>query len=251
MTGRPGSTHVGQHGLRVDGALGSASPRDDAVGAVEAAAVLHLHVCPCPIDPSPAVRDPLDLDPGERRQGTVEGPRPGPSGAAAAVGRPSVGRARPEEPLHHGQEAVLLAVAQKVGGGIPACEAARSTATEQPVTRSVAPGLVRRARRTALRDLSSATAVTVQVLTRWRSAAAPSATTSIPRSRRSRSTASISAWFTLQPRFVIAARRITRPAASAVAIPAGPAAGAAVVPLTGSPQHRLRDMRKAMNPPPS
>ncbi len=64
-----------------------------------------------------------------------------------------------------------------------------------------------------------------------------------PRARRSRSTASISDWLTLQPRFVIAARRTGA---------GSPCADAAVV-RSGHPiaAHQISgfvDMRKAMSP---
>ena len=54
--------------------------------------------------------------------------------------------------------------------GSSAANASRPVWTEQPVTTISAPGFARRARRTAARDLASASAVTVHVLTRTRSA---------------------------------------------------------------------------------
>ena len=91
--------------------------------------------------------------------------------------------------------------------GSAATSAVGSTTTEQPVTSTCASGLARRARRTTWRDLRSATAVTVQVLTITRSARSWLSTRSTPRARNNRSTSSISAWLTLQPRLAIAARR--------------------------------------------
>ena len=202
-------------------ALGAAGAGDDAVGAEEAAAVLDLDVGAGPVDPGPAVDDPLDLHAGERRQRRLERGRAGRRRAAVA-GCPR----RPSSRSTSASRPSFSSFATSRAAGSTAANEAAPTWTAQPVTMTVAAGLARRARRTALRDLSSATAVTVQVLTRWRSAATASAAISTPRARRSRSTASISAWFTLQPRFVMAARRM------------GGRAGRRVV--IGSPEGRLR-----------
>ncbi len=149
----------------------------------------------------------------------------GPCGPSAGRRR-RAGRAAPRRRSTSASRPSLASFATSRAAGSIAANEAGATWTAQPVTMTVAAGLARRARRTAFRDLSSAAAVTVHVFTRWRSAAVASVAISTPRARRSRSTASISAWFTLQPRFVMAARLM------------GGAPGDRVV--IGSPEGRLR-----------
>ena len=85
-------------------------------------------------------------------------------------GPPSAGDA--DERLELAQQPRLAVVADEPRrAGPTAANAPGPTWTEQPVTTISASGFARRARRTAARDFSSAVAVTVQVLTRTRSAA--------------------------------------------------------------------------------
>ena len=74
VTGADRAAHVGEHVVGGDRAFGAACPRDDAVRAVERAAVLHLHERTGPVDPGPPVRSPRDLDAGEGGQRAVKQP---------------------------------------------------------------------------------------------------------------------------------------------------------------------------------
>ena len=194
------ASDVGQHDLRGEAALRSASRRDDAVRAEERAAVLDLDEGTRPLDRRPLVDDAFDLDARERgerpRDARVTAPCPG-----------GVARAGPTRRSISASSASFERLSTSRASGSAAANASRATCTEQPVTTTSASGFARRARRTAWRDFWSAVAVTVQVLTRTRSApatASPS-TTRTPRSRSRRAADSISDWLTLQPRFVIAA----------------------------------------------
>ena len=102
MTGGDRAAHVGKHGLRRERALGAAGRRDDAVRAVERAAVLDLDERARPLDRRAIVRDPVD-----RRSDHVHarerGERPG--HRRVAVGR--------EQRLELGEERGLRVVADQ------------------------------------------------------------------------------------------------------------------------------------------
>ena len=153
---------VGEDDLRGEAPLRAASRRDDAVRAEERAAVLDLDERPGPLDRCPLVGDPLDLDAGQGRQRPADERRP-----ARAAGR---ARAGPSSASSSARSASFERLSTSRAPGSAAANAARPTWTEQPVTTIAASGLARRARRTAWRDFASASAVTVQVLTRTRSA---------------------------------------------------------------------------------
>ena len=120
MAGRERPPDVGEDGLGRERALRAAGSRDDAVRAVERAAVLHLDVGPRPIDPVAAVGDAVerraraaagDHDAGERRQRPVERP----------VDRLEPVLRQPEEPLDLGEQPVLVLVgdeaSRRIDGG--------------------------------------------------------------------------------------------------------------------------------------
>ena len=127
------------------------------------------------------------------------------AGAAAPAAAASAG---PSSASSSASRASFARLSTSRAAGSAAANASRPTWTEQPVTTISASGLARRAARTACRDFASASIVTVQVLTRTRSARCRASTTVMPRSRSRRAAPSISAWLTLQPRFAIAAVRI-------------------------------------------
>ena len=190
------ASHVRDHRLRGEAPLRPTSLRNDAVGAEERAAVLDLDERARPLDRGPPVGDSLDLDSGKRR----ETPGHDRTVAIAAV-HPAT------SPSSTSSSRSFDRLSTRRAAGSAAANASRPTWTEQPVTTTSASGFARRARRTAWRDFWSATEVTVQVLTRTRSARAPSSTSPTPRSRRNWAADSISAWLTLQPRLAIAAVR--------------------------------------------
>ena len=193
MTRAKRAPDVLQHGLRGEAPFRTARRRDDAVRAEERAAILDLDERPRPFDGGAAIGDAFDLDAGQGRQRSIERaswPLSGPTSAASSRNNPSF---------------ALLSTRRAAGSA--AANASRPTWTEQPVTTISASGFARRARRTAWRDFWSAVEVTVQVLTRTRSAEVSPSTTAMPRSRSSRAADSISDWLTLQPRLAIAAVR--------------------------------------------
>ena len=135
---------------------------------MERAAVLDLDEGPRPLDRRAVVGRPVDAP----RPSTASTPESVGSAASSGACGPSSGAsAAPsslrEERLELGEERVLVLVADEPGAGIDAPRRPPGPpATEQPVTTTCASGFARRARRTAVRDFSSAVAVTVQVLTR-------------------------------------------------------------------------------------
>ena len=222
MAGRRRAPHVRQH-LSAARALGAASLRDDAVGAVERAAVLDLDEGARPIDGGPSSKS-SSTEPSSasaRRPARLDSP-PGRARCRAAAGT-SVGRRIDARQRRHrptvrqldqarqlGQQAALRLVVEEPGRGSAAASDSGSIATEQPVTRTCASGLVASGPAHGLARLAVGDRVTVQVLTTTRSAGSWASTSSTPRARSSRSTASISDWLTLQPRLAIAARRTGR-----------------------------------------
>ena len=163
MAGGERAAHVGEDDLGRERPLGAAGPRDDAVGAVERAAVLDLDERPGPLDRGAVVGDAVDrraddgLDARERRQGGVE----------RRVRRVVGAVVEPSSASSSARNAALSSLPTSRAPASTAANASGSTWTEQPVTTTSASGLARRARRTAARDFSSAVEVTVQVFTRY------------------------------------------------------------------------------------
>ena len=208
VSGGEGPAHVRQHDVRRQRPLLASGPRDDAVRAVEGAAVLDLDEGPGALDRDPAVGDAVDAGgPATRpRRPTAWAAR---HRAARAADRPRPGGPPPirSSASSSARNAALSSLPTSRAPASTTANIPGSTATEQPVTTTCAAGFARRARRTAERDFSSAVDVTVQVLTRYRSAASCGSTSGTPASRRSRAAASISDWLTLQPRLTMAADR--------------------------------------------
>ena len=184
--------------------LGAAGQGNDAVGAVERAAVLDLDERPGRSTTRGRRRCP--------RSSLRPRPRPRGSERASHRARRPVGiGARAQERLELGQERGLRLVGHEARPTSILANASGPTWTEQPVTTISASRLARRARRTAARDFSSATVVTVQVFTSTRSAPRSGSTSGTPASRSSRAAPSISDWLTLQPRLTIDAERGASP----------------------------------------
>ena len=167
---RERAADVREHDLRGEAPLRAAGPRDDAVRAEERAAVLDLDERPGPLDRRAVVGDAVTarrdrLDARQRRQRAQR-----PRGTARPAARSASSSAR--------NASFVVVADQPRGRSPPPRTPPARPATEQPVTTISASGFARRARRTAGRDFSSAVAVTVQVLTRTRSAAAASPSTS-------------------------------------------------------------------------
>ena len=156
---------VGEHDLRGEAPLRAAGRRDDAVGAEERAAVLDLDERPGPLDRRPAVGDAVDRR-GDRSTPDSVGSARGDARAGAA---PS--RRRPEQLVELGEQRVLRPVVDEprggVGGGERLAPDLDRAAGDDDLGVRAGPA---RAARTAWRDFASASIVTVQVLTRTRSA---------------------------------------------------------------------------------
>ena len=160
MARAEGPPDVREHRVRRQRPLGAAGLRDDAVGAVERAAVLDLDEGPRALDRRAVVGDPVDR----------AVPRPESVGSGPACTWPAPGCPCPSiasSASSSARNAALPSLPTSRASASIRANASGPTWTEQPVTTISASGLARRARRTAARDFSSAVAVTVQVLTRY------------------------------------------------------------------------------------
>jgi len=196
------AAHVREHHAWLEAPLRAAGPRDDAVRAVERAAVLDLDEGPGPLHRGPVVGDAVDAARGgaddasgiEPAPVALDGLDPDSVGSAASSGPCGWASGAPRRTSASSSRSrpALASLPTSRAEGSVAAKAAASTWTEQPVTTMSAAGFARRARRTAARDFSSAMDVTVQVLTRYRSAARSASSSGTPASRSSRAAASIS-----------------------------------------------------------